>query len=158
MDVVRALGICKECKRVHFFVSQRSAEKEINKFNKHFNTLSVENREKYFNNKPANITHYITCKGCGTSHKNFRNYNISDPFPNGSTINPIIRPRENILLEPNKKYTMPNSSIVVKVLAIRHYGPELIKAKCEIYTKSGLLQERKTYKIRREIIELWEMV
>lgn len=80
---------CLHCNWVHMGVSREYAEEQVAKFNEYFENLSPEQRELYYNDKPASITSYEECNCCGGSWENFRLAKNGD-CPAGCTIGPII--------------------------------------------------------------------
>ncbi len=87
------LVICKFCKWVHFEVSRKYAKKEVEDFNRYFDTLGKEKQEEYYGGKKASIRNYERCMLCGTCYHNFRRAKKSE-IPLGSTLNPIISKKD----------------------------------------------------------------
>lgn len=56
------------------------------------------------------------------------------------------------------RYTLPNSSLVVKVLSVFHETDKYIKAKVSLSLKTGEIYSSKpfTTKLQREVVDLWE--
>ena len=80
---------CNKCGWVHFAISRTHAEREVEEFNKFYDTLSPELQQEYYGGKGSTITQYEHCFFCGNTFKDFR---ISKPgdCPVGCTIQPII--------------------------------------------------------------------
>lgn len=89
---VTNLRSCKKCGWVHFAVTRRFAQSEVKKFNEYFNSLSEENRQLYYGNRPSSMATYDKCSRCGGSYKDFEP-TASHKFEiiRGCTIGPIIK-------------------------------------------------------------------
>lgn len=81
--------ICKYCSCVMFKVSRSYAKKEVNKFNKYFDSLNIAQQIEYYNGNKSSIRNYEKCMSCGTCYHNFRKAKKFE-VPFGSTVSPII--------------------------------------------------------------------
>ena len=84
---------CLECGWGHFEVSRKFAEKAIIEFNTSFNSLSLEDRDQLYSNKPSSLALYEKCHFCQGPYKNFRDA-IEGDIPYGCTMGPIIKRNE----------------------------------------------------------------
>jgi hypothetical protein len=70
--------------------SRAQAEKEVNDFNRYFDTLTEQQRYDNYGNTRASITRYEHCFSCGVSYKNCRPSKEGD-CPRGVTLQTIIQ-------------------------------------------------------------------
>lgn len=80
---------CNTCGWVHFGVTRKYAEDEVERFNKYFDGLPKETQEQLYGGKKSSIAQYEKCNLCGNNWKNFRLAKEGD-CPPGCTIGPII--------------------------------------------------------------------
>lgn len=80
---------CNKCKWVHIEVTRKSAQKEVKKFNKYFDSLTKDKQEEYYRSIKSSIELYEGCFRCGNSYKDF-NDTLDKEISVGSTIQPII--------------------------------------------------------------------
>lgn len=83
---------CKNCGWIHFSVTRKYAEAEVNNFNNYFNQLSKEDQSMYYGGEASSIASYENCFRCGNSYKNFVKA-LDKEIPKGSTLQPILRSR-----------------------------------------------------------------
>lgn len=100
---------CKNCGWIHFGMSRENCELEVQNFNDYFNTLSDEDKLKYYGGfvrnekgdlvpnsdisaiKKSSIETYQKCFNCGGSYKDFRAATLVELNKiDGSTIQPIM--------------------------------------------------------------------
>ena len=81
--------ICNKCGWGHFSLTREEAEQSVKKFNDYFDSLSIEEQNKYYNGEKSSIKHYEQCFRCGESHKNTK---VSDgkELPDGVTVQHMI--------------------------------------------------------------------
>ena len=84
---------CLNCGQVHAAMSKNEIEEIVTRFNDYFNSLTKQEQELYYGGKCSTIDGYMKCTRCGSSYKNFRDYQSGD-CPNGITINPIMDKNE----------------------------------------------------------------
>jgi hypothetical protein len=82
---------CGQCGWIHFTVSRKSAEEEVARFNRYFDSLSVVDQESHYGGKKSSISSYEHCFRCGTSYEQAV-VALDSEVPNGSTIQPLIAP------------------------------------------------------------------
>lgn len=92
---------CSNCGWIHFQVSRKKAEEEVEKFNQYFESLSVENQEEYYGGRKSSISSYEHCFRCGTYHQEAV-VAKEEEVPYGSTLQPLIDPTDFASLTPKK--------------------------------------------------------
>lgn len=80
---------CCGCGWVHMAVSRRRARAEVDRFNRFFDTLTVEQRQEHYGNQCSSIQDYEHCRRCGGSYIDFREF-VEGDCPRGCTIGPVI--------------------------------------------------------------------
>jgi len=85
---------CLKCGWVHFGVSRKYAETEIDSFNTFFDKASQDVKDSY-GNRRSNIKHYERCFYCSGPYTNFRDAKPGDA-PDGVTMQPIIVEHEPV--------------------------------------------------------------
>ena len=80
---------CNNCGWIHFGVTRDFALAEVQSFKVYFNSLSIQDRENYYKNRPTRIEDYESCHRCGGTYRNFSKSKPGD-CPDGCTIGPII--------------------------------------------------------------------
>jgi protein-arginine kinase activator protein McsA len=87
---------CNKCGWVHMGTSLEFAKKEIESFNKYYDTLTPEKQEFNYGSKRASLEKsWLKCNTCGNTYKNFRVSKDND-CPIGCTISPILHFSEDI--------------------------------------------------------------
>jgi hypothetical protein len=81
---------CNNCGWVHFAVTREYAENQTEDFNKYFDSLSVEDRNKYYSGRKSTIRSYEHCFRCDNPYTDFSPAEEGD-CPDGCTIQPIIQ-------------------------------------------------------------------
>lgn len=81
---------CIFCSWVHFEVSKKRAEDEVQEFNKFFEALTPHEKREFSAHKKSDIENYRHCGRCGAWYRMFADANETD-FPSGAIIYPIIR-------------------------------------------------------------------
>ena len=79
---------CNRCGRVHREVSRETAEAQVENYNKHLRGLEPKDRKKW-PEKPAEVSDYESCDGCGAFYLDFRDAKPGD-CPVGATLGAII--------------------------------------------------------------------
>lgn len=82
------LRTCNHCGWVHMGVTRQFAENAVAEFNTYFAAQVLSVREM-FGNKPARISEYEHCNGCGGLYTYMRDFTAGD-CPDGCTLGPII--------------------------------------------------------------------
>lgn len=89
-----SLLTCPKCSHVHYPVSRKEAERQVKVFNNYFNSLTLEERHRFYNNTPSSMSLYETCFMCQeVNYKEFKKLALN---PNGTiqTTQPILDPNE----------------------------------------------------------------
>lgn len=80
---------CKKCTYVHFQVSRKYAEEEVQRFNSYYDSLPSKAKKMFAGR--SSVKNYETCMLCGSSYRHFRpmkEERYKEIY--GHTINPII--------------------------------------------------------------------
>lgn len=83
--------VCRNCGWVHFGVTSKFAEEQVQKFNEYYDSLAPADQKEMYGGFRASIDDYTQCCRCDQPHTHFRDATEAEcEAIRGSTISPII--------------------------------------------------------------------